>query len=159
MSIDTEKNGLASVPQIEALADQLSACADEIHARVMKDIKAHNGGPVSDAEQATARGLLDDEVLLRQRANSLYADAATYVVKTLGKPQQHVLELTAQAAEKIRKITMIGDVVGLVGGLLSLAGAAATGQAAPILVALEKIRTQVKAVQADIPKPPPVKPA
>jgi hypothetical protein len=158
MSIDTEKNGLASVPQIEALADQLSVCADEIHARVMKDIKAHNGGPVSDAEQATARSLLDDEVLLRQRANSLYADAATYVVKTLGKPQQHVLELTAQAAEKIRKITMIGDVVGLVGGLLSLAGAAATGQAAPILVALEKIRTQVKAVQADMPKPP-VKPA
>ena len=141
--------------EIEALADQLSACADQIHARVMKDIKSHNGGPFSDAEQATARALLDDELLLRQRANSLYADAATYVVKTLGKPQQHVLELTAAAAEKIRKITMIGDVVGLVGGLLSLAGAAATGQAAPILVALEKIRTQVKAVQADLPKKPP----
>lgn len=154
MSNDTEQNGLASVPQIEALADQLSACADEIHARVMKDIKAHNGGPVSDVEQATARGLLDDELLLRQRANSLYADAATYVVKTLGKPQRHVLELTAAAAEKIRKIAMIGDVVGLVGGLLSLAGAAATGQAAPILVALEKIRTQLQAVRADLPKPP-----
>jgi hypothetical protein len=41
---------------------------------------------------------------------------------------------------------------------VSVAGAAATGQAAPILVALEKIRTQVKAVQADMPKPP-VKPA
>lgn len=155
MSDNTEPNGLASVPQIEALADQLSACADEIHARVMKDIKAHNGGPFSDAEQATARALLDDELLLRQRANSLYADAATYVVKTLGKPQQHVIDLTAAAAEKIRKIAMIGDVVGLVGGLLSLAGAAATGQAAPILVALQKIRDQLKAVKADLPKPPP----
>ena len=161
MSDYTEPNGLASVPQIEALADQLSACADEIHARVMKDIKAHNGGPFSDAEQATARALLDDEVLLRQRANSLYADAATYVVKTLGEPQKHVLQLTADAAEKIRKIAMIGDVVGLVGGLLSLAGAAATGQAAPILVALKKIRDQLKAVKADLPKPPaaPTKPA
>jgi hypothetical protein len=159
MSDYTEPNGLASVPQIEALADHLSACADEIHARVMKDIKAHNGGPFSDAEQATARALLDDEVLLRQRANSLYADAATYVVKTLGEPQKHVLQLTADAAEKIRKIAMIGDVVGLVGGLLSLAGAAATGQAAPILAALDKIRTQVKAVQADMPKKPPAKPA
>jgi hypothetical protein len=161
MSDYTESNGLASVAQIEALADQLSACADEIHARVMKDIKAHNGGPFSDAEQATARALLDDEVLLRQRANSLYADAATYVVKTLGKPQQHVTQLTADAAEKIRKIAMIGDVVGLVGGLLSLAGAAATGQAAPILAALKKIRDQLKAVKADLPKPPaaPSKPA
>jgi hypothetical protein len=161
MSKDTEQNGLASVAEIEALADQLSVCADQIHARVMKDIKSHNGGPVSDAEQATARALLDDELLLRQRANSLYADAATYVVKTLGKPQQHVLELTAAAAEKIRKITLIGDVVGLVGGLLALAGAAATGQAAPILVALEKIRLQIKAVQADMPKQPaaPAKPA
>ena len=154
MSDYTEPNGLASVAQIEALADQLSACADEIHARVMKDIKAHNGGPFSDAEQATARALLDDELLLRQRANSLYADAATYVVKTLGKPQQHVMELTVAAAEKIRKIAMIGDVVGLVGGLLSLAGAAATGQAAPILAALKKIRDQLKAVKADLPKPP-----
>jgi hypothetical protein len=154
MSDTTETNGLASVSQIEALADQLSACADELHARVMKDIKAHNGGPFSDAEQATARALLDDEVLLRQRANSLYADAATYVVKTLGEPQKHVLQLTADAAEKIRKIAMIGDVVGLVGGLLALAGAAATGQAAPILVALKKIRDQLKAVKADLPKPP-----
>ena len=159
MSINPDQNGLASVAEVEALADQLSACADQIHARVMKDIKSHNGGPFSDAEQATARALLDDEVLLRQRANSLYADAATYVVKTLGKPQAHVIELTVAAAEKIRKITMIGDVVGLVGGLLSLAGAAATGQAAPILVALDKIRTHIKAVQADMPKPPPVKPA
>ncbi|MES2757037.1 MAG: hypothetical protein V4693_06655 [Pseudomonadota bacterium] len=158
MGTDTEQNGLGSVEQVEALADQLSACADQIHARVMKDIRAHSG-PFSDAEQATARALLDDELLLRQRANSLYADAATYVVKTLGKPQQHVIELTAQAAEKIRKIAVIGDVVGLVGGLLSLAGAAATGQAAPILAALAKINTQVKAVQANLPKKPPVKPA
>jgi hypothetical protein len=125
---------------------------------VMKDIKSHSG-PFTDAEQATARALLDDELLLRQRANSLYADAATFVVKTLGKPQQHVIELTAQAAEKIRKIAVIGDVVGLVGGLLSLAGAAATGQAAPILAALAKIHTQVKAVQANLPKKPPTKPA
>ena len=154
-----KQNGLATVPQIEALADQLSVCADQIHARVMKDIKAHNGGPVSDAEQATARALLDNELLLRQRANSLYADAATYVVKTLGKPQQHVMELTAAAAEKIHRITMIGDVVGLVGGLLSLAGAAATGQPVPILAALDKIRSQIKTAQADMPKKAPAKPA
>lgn len=150
----SEQNGLSNVAQVEALADQLSACADELHARVMKDIKAHKQGPFSDAEQAAARALLDDELALRQRANGLYADAATYVVKALGKPQQQVLELTAAAAEKIRKIALVGDVASLVGGLLSLAGAAATGQAAPIVLALEKIRRQIQAVESHAPAKP-----
>jgi hypothetical protein len=161
MNKDLDQNGLSDVGQIEALADELSACADQIHVRVMKDIKAHDG-PFTDAEQAMLRALLDDEVLLRQRANSLYADAATYVVKTLGKSQQHVLALTAEAAEKIRKIAVVGNAVGLVGGLLLLAGAASTGQAAPILIALAKIHTQIRAIQAlppAAPKTPPVPPA
>jgi hypothetical protein len=159
--MSNDNDGLSSVAQIEALADELSASADQIHTRVMKEIKAHDA--FTDAEQAMLRGLLDDEVLLRQRANSLYADAATYVVKALGKPQQHVLELTAAAAEKIRKIAVVGNAVGLVAGLLSLAGAVATGQAAPILAALAKIHTQIKAQQAlqppDTAKQPPVSPA
>jgi hypothetical protein len=161
MNPDTDQNGLSSVGQIEALADELSACADQLHVRVMKDIKAHDG-PFTEAEQTMLRALLDDEVLLRQRANSLYADAATYVVKTLGKSQQHVLELTAEAAEKIRKIAVVGNAVGLVGGLLTLAGAVATGQTVPILIALAKIQTQIKAVQLippAVPKKPPVPPA
>ncbi|MEO7494530.1 MAG: hypothetical protein ABIT83_16125 [Massilia sp.] len=149
----TEQAGLASVEQIEALADQLSLCADELHTTIMRSIKAHKGGTISDAEQAVARALLEDEVMLRQRANGLYADAATYVVKALGKPQQHVLDLTAAAAEKIRKIAVIGDAVGLVAGLLALAGAAATGQAAAIIAALDKIRRQVIVLKADLPKP------
>jgi hypothetical protein len=143
-----EQNGLSNIAQVEALADQLSACADEIHARVMKSIRAHKGGPISEPEQATARALLDDEVVLRQRANGLYADAATYVVKSLSQSQQHVVELTAAAAEKIRKIAMIGDVTGLVAGLLMLAGAAATGQAAGIVKALDTIGTQIKAIES-----------
>jgi hypothetical protein len=142
----TTDNGLDNVTRIEALADQLSSCADALHARVMASIKAHNGAPLSEAEQAVARALLDDEMVLRQRANSLYADSATYVVKALGAPQQHVIELTTAAAEKIRHIAQIGSVTALVAGLLALAGAAVTGQAAPILVALDKIRRQVQAM-------------
>jgi hypothetical protein len=94
--------------------------------------------------------------LLRQRANGLYADAATYIVKSLGKSQQGVVALTTAAAEKIRKIALIGDVTGLVGGLLSLAGAAATGQAVPIVIALDKIHTHIKDIEthrAGAPKP------
>jgi hypothetical protein len=151
-------SGLASVPQIVELADQLSACADQLHERIMRDIRAYDGGPVPDKVQATARALLEDELILRQRANGLYADAGTYIVKSLGKSQQGIVALTTEAAEKIRKIALIGDVTGLVAGLLHLAGAAATGQAAPILLALDKIRTQIKAVESHR-APSPGKPA
>ena len=148
------QGGLATPDQIVELADQLSACADQIHERVMREIRAYAGATVPDTVQATARGLLEDEVLLRQRANGLYADAATFIVKALGKPQSQLVRLTADAAEKIRRIGVIGEVTSLVGGLLSLAGAAATGQAVPVLMALEKIHKQVKAIEALAPKPP-----
>ena len=147
----TEQNGLSTVAQIEALADQLSAIADEIHVRVMKDIRDHKGAPISEAEQAIARGLLEDEIALRQRANGLYADAATHVVQSLSQSQQQIVMLTTDAAEKIRKIGRIADITGLVGGLIMLAGAAATGQAAPIVVALERVGKQVKKVAASSP--------
>ena len=147
------QGGLATPAQIVELADQLSACADQIHERVMREIRSYAGGPVPDPVQATARALLEDEVLLRQRANGLYADAATFIVKALGKPQSQLVQLTADAAEKIRRIGVIGEVTSLVGGLLSLAGAAATGQAVLVLMALEKIHKQVKAIEALAPKP------
>jgi hypothetical protein len=147
----TEQNGLSTAAQIEALADQLSAIADEIHARVMKDIKDHKGVPINEAEQAIARGLLEDEVQLRLRAEGLYADAATYVVQSLGKSQQQIVKLTADAAEKIRKISRIADVTGLVGGVLMLAGAAATGQPVAIVAAIERVSKQVKKVAASTP--------
>jgi hypothetical protein len=152
--------GLASVPQIVELADQLSACADQLHERIMRDIRAYDGRIVPAHVQATARALLEDELVLRQRANALYADAATLVVKSLGKSQQAVLALTTAAAEKIRKIALIGDVTGLVAGLLGLAGAAATGQAAAIVLALNKIHTHIKDIETHRkPGTPPPKPA
>jgi hypothetical protein len=141
-------SGLATVEQIVELADHLSACADRIHERVMRDIKAYHGKPVPEAQQDAARALLDDEVVLRQRANGLYADAAASIVKTLGKSQAHIIALTADAAEKIRKIALIGEVTGLVAGLLALAGAAASGQAVPVIAALVKIQAQLKLIEA-----------
>ncbi len=147
----TQANGLSTVAQIEALADQLSAIADEIHARVMKEIKDHKGTPISEAEQAIARALLEDEIALRQQANGLYADAASYVVASLGYSQQQIVKLTTDAAEKIRKIARIADLTGLVGGLLMLAGAAASGQPAPLVVALERVNKHMKKVAASTP--------
>ncbi|WP_229440747.1 hypothetical protein [Massilia sp. BSC265] len=151
---DTPGTALSSTEKIVELADHLSACADRIHERVMKEIRSYGGGAVPEKVQASARALFDDEVLLRQRANGLYADAATLIVKGLGKQQAHLVKLTADAAEKIRKIGVIGEVTGLVGGLLALAGAAATGQPVTILAAIDKIEKHGKALNALKPKPP-----
>lgn len=150
----TPQAGLSGADQVVELADQLSACADQLHERIMREIRSYQGRPVPEKVQAAMRKLLEDEVLLRQRANGLYADAASFIVKGLGKSQSHLMQLTADAAEKIRKIGLIGEVTGLVGGLLALAGAAATGQPAPIILALDRIRKSVKAIEAHAPKPP-----
>jgi len=145
-------DGLSTSQEIAELADQLSACADQIHVRVLREIRAYGGSAVPEAVQETTRALFEDEVLLRQRANSLYTDAATLIVSALGKPQAQLVKLTADAAEKIRRIGVIGEVTGLVAGLLSLAGAAATGQALPVVAALENVYKQVKKIEALAPK-------
>ncbi len=149
--MNKELSGLATAVEIEALADQLTVAADALHARVMKSIKAHNGDPISEAEQAVARLLLEDELALRQRANGLLADAAGYVVASLGQSQQALMQLTADAAEKIRKIERLRDITGLVGGLLMLAGAAATGKVPAIVTAIERVSKHVKKVAASTP--------
>ncbi len=146
--------GLSTISEVEALADQLSANADALHKRLMKEIKAHVGA-FNDADQAVVRGLNDDEQLLRQRANSLYADAAAAVVPGLAVPQKHIMALTADAAEKIRKIGKLGEVVGLVGGLLSLAGSAMAGNLGGVVSAIELVRTHAAGVATYQPKPPP----
>lgn len=147
-------SALSSVEKIVELADHLSACADQLHGRVMQEIRSYGGKPVPAKVQDRFRALFEDEVLLRQRANGLHADAAALVVKGLGKQQAHLVKLTADAAEKIRKIGVIGEVTGLVGGLLALAGAAATGQPIAILAAIDKVEKHGKTLDALKPKPP-----
>jgi uncharacterized protein YbjQ (UPF0145 family) len=149
---------LATAKQVEELADKLSACADSIHQRVMRDIRRHQGGEVPASEQTVARALLDAEIELRQRANRLYADAATCIVSSLGQPQRKLIQLTADAAAKIETITRIGDGISLVARLLGLAAAAATGQVVPILAAVELLKVQLDVIALHNP-PKPAKPA
>jgi hypothetical protein len=146
-------SGLSDADQVEALADQLSSCADELHARVMKAIRS-GGGDTPGIARELARSMLDEEALLRQRADALYADAAAHAVQGLGQTQQHVMALTAAACEQIRKIGLIGDATGLVASMLALAGAAASGQAAAIVLALEDLKRQSDAVAAHSPPAP-----
>ncbi|MBZ2207045.1 hypothetical protein [Massilia soli] len=146
--MNKETDGLSTVEEVEALADQLSVIADELHQRIMDEIRQDRSKPPSATRQAALRALFDQELVLRQRANGLYADAASLVVSALGQPQRQLAELTTRAAEKIRKIALIKDISGLVASVLGLAGAVATGQPAPIILALEKIKNKVEALDA-----------
>jgi hypothetical protein len=156
--MSNDKHGLSTPAEVEALADALSACADNLHVRLKAEAVAIGAMPDDSAmharRKAAADRLLDAEQQLRQRANSLYADAAAAVVVGLGQPQQHIAALTRDAAEQIRKIALLGDATGLVGGLLALAGGVASAQPAVALAALETIRTQLKAVKASLPPKP-----
>lgn len=145
---------LSTAAQVEQLADQLSACADNIHTRVMRDINRHKGGDVPEPEQTAARAMLDAEQELRQRANRLYTDAAACVVPSLGQPQQHLMQLTAAAAAKIATITRIGDGITLVARLLGLGAAAATGNAVLILAAINRLKLQMDVVALETPAAP-----
>ena len=157
----TPAEALSTARQVEELADQLSACADSIHERVMRDIhhsQQQHHGEVPEAEQSAARALLDAEIELRQRANRLYADAAACIVTSLGQQQQRLIALTVDAAAKIRTITRIGDGISLVARLLGLAAAASTGQVLPILAAVDLLKAQLD-VMALHNAPPPAPPA
>jgi len=146
--------GLSSMQQVVELADGLSMVADRLHERILREIRSYDDRGVPSHVQDAMRRLLDDEMVLRQRANTLYADAAAFVIQGLGQPQSRVNALTAAAAEKIRRIGVIGEVTGLVGGLLSLAGAVAAGQPTPIVLAIEKIQLRSTTLDALTPKPP-----
>ncbi|MDN4038354.1 hypothetical protein [Massilia sp. YIM B02443] len=149
-----QEGALSSMQGVIELADQLSAFADQLHERIMADIRDHGTGRFPEHTQDVLRALLDDEMLLRQRANSLYADAAAFIIHDLGRPQGQLVGLTKDAAQKIRRIGVIGEAAGLVGGLLSLAGAAMAGQPAGVVLALDKIRLHNDALQVLSPTPP-----
>jgi hypothetical protein len=153
----TPAEALSNAAQVEQLADQLTACADSIHQRVMRDIKGHHGGAIPEAEQGAARALLEAEAELRQRANRLYTDAAACIVASLGQSQQHLMQLTAEAAEKITRITRIGDSITLVARLLGLATAASTGHALAVLGAIDRLKTQLDVIAVH--NAPPAAPA
>ena len=150
----TGSRGLSSMQHVVELADGLSTVADRLHERILREIRSYDGRSVPNQVQDAMRSLLDDEMVLRQRANTLYADAAAFVIQGLDQPQGRLVALTADAAEKIRRIGVIGEVTSLVGGLLSLAGAVATGQPTPIVLALEKVHHHSTLLDTLTPSPP-----
>ena len=135
-----DASALSSMQHVIALADSVVRFADRLHERILQEIASHHDHTIPDAQQAMIRALMDDELLLRQHAHVLYLDAATFVIHDLAQPQHRLMALTTVAAEKIRRIGVIGEAIGLVGGVRLLVGSIATGQFSQVGAALEKIQ-------------------
>ena len=140
VDIANRANALSNMQCVVDLADSVVCIADDLHERILQEISGYNDRTMPDAQKALMRALTDDERLLRQYAHALYADAATFVIQDLKEPQHRLMALTAEAAEKIRRIGVIGEVTGLVGGILLLIGSIARGQFSQVGAALEKIQ-------------------
>jgi hypothetical protein len=131
------------------LADSLSANADALHRRLMRAIRRPAPGQAPDLpgiSQGAAQALFENEVALRQRANSLYLDAAVLAASGLGGHQQIMLDLTARAQQKIDQIDRLKDLVDLAAELLTLGAAVATGKPEQILKPLENLKHHIEAL-------------
>jgi hypothetical protein len=133
--------------QLETLADHLSACADALHKRLMRAIRQPTpDGALPGISQGVAQALFENEVTLRQRANSLYLDAAVLAASGLGPQQQQLLDLTAIAQKKIDRIDRLKDLVDLAAELISLGAAVATGKPEKLLTPLENLKHHIEAL-------------
>ena len=134
--------------RLEALADQLSACADALHRRLMRALRQPApDGALPGISQALAQSLFETEVRLRQRAVSLYLDAAVLAGDQLAQQQQQQLtDLAARAAALIARVDRVKDLLDLGGELISAGAAVASGKPERILPALEKLKHHIEAL-------------
>ena len=137
----------ASQVDIEALADSLSACADTLHTRLMRAIRSQppaaggQSGVIDHGlSQGAAQALFETEVSLRQRANGLYLEAATLAGSGLDGRQHQLLDLAAQAQDKIRHINRLRDLIDIMADLLALGAAVAAGKPEHLGPAVDKLR-------------------
>jgi hypothetical protein len=130
---------LKNKKEVEELADSLTLSADAIHKQLMKDIKK------GSVDQPQAQLIFQDEVILRQKANGLYIDAANCVIKNLSEPQAELVGVIAAANEKLKKMKDVERFINLVADLLVLASAAYAAKPGPLLTALEEVRKDLKA--------------
>jgi len=119
----------------------MTECADAIHSRLKKAIKN------KEIDHYTAQSIFQDEAVLRQRANSLYIDAANCTVENLSEAQQNVIALIDRAQETIKTIENTARFIDLIADLLVLAAAAYAAKPAPILAALKEVKEDIESLR------------
>jgi len=130
---------LEKAEDIEALADGLTAFADAMHKRTLKAIKA------GTMDQAAATTLFQKESSLRQKADSLYADAVQSVVVGLDLDQADLLKVIKTAKERIQAIEDLRKGMEIFGDLIVLCASVVARKPGPIVAAVKEIRDDLKA--------------
>lgn len=142
----------ATLPHdLEALADSLSASADELHQRIMRGIRQQQrleGNGKGGLSHGAAQALFENEVALRQQANSLYVDAASHSLEGMGVSQQELLRLAAEARQAIRHIERVKELAGISADLLAVAAAIAAARPEHLAAPLESLKQTLAARQA-----------
>lgn len=135
---------------IEAIADSLSASADALHARLMQLLRERDtdsgqpGAPL--ISQAAIQALFDNETALRQRAGSLYLEAAVLATTGLGGAEQQLLQVVARARRTIDKVDKVKELIELTGELLALGAALASGKPERLATPFEKVKHHLEAL-------------
>ncbi len=142
----------AALPHdLETLADSLSASADELHERIMRGIRQQqrllgsNGAPLT---HGAAQALFENEVALRQQANSLYVDAASHSLEGMGVTLPELLRLAGEAHDTIRRIDRVKELAGISADLLAMAAAIAAARPEHLAAPLESLKKQLAARHA-----------
>jgi hypothetical protein len=133
------------------LADSLSASADELHQRIMRGIRLQQrleGNGKGGLSHGAAQALFENEVALRQQANSLYVDAASHSLEGMGVSQQELLRLAAEARQAIRHIERVKELAGISADLLAVAAAIAAARPEHLAAPLESLKQTLAARQA-----------
>jgi hypothetical protein len=131
MALDTKQD-------VEQLADRLTENANESHDRLLKAIKS------KEIEPDQARAAFQQEILLRQQANSLYIDAARCIVQGFTQSQQDFIGTIDEANQRIAKIKKIAAFLDLLADILSLATAAYAAKPEPILASFKEVKQDLK---------------
>lgn len=132
---------LANRAQIEAIAAELTKCADVVHERIMHEVKQKKMG------LHEAQLIFQDEVILRQKANGLYIDAANCVVEGLAETQKSLLATIETAKQKLKNIKDITAFIDLTADLIVLAAAINTAKPSAIIAALKEVKEDVEEIK------------
>jgi hypothetical protein len=108
-----------------------------------------NGNLDQGISHGAAQALFENEVALRQRANSLYVDAAVLAVAGLGAPQRVLLDLVAAARRRIRHASLLKDVIGITADMLGLAAAIAAGKPEHLPAVVESVKERYAQLKED----------
>ncbi|KEA64994.1 hypothetical protein ADIMK_0696 [Marinobacterium lacunae] len=132
---------LANQQEVEALADKLTECANSIHEHLMAKVK--NG----ELTHPQAQIIFQDEMVLRQCANSLYIDAVNCVVEGVAESQSSLIGVVEVARDELKRIAHIAVFIDLVADLVVLVTAAYAAKPAPILAAIKEVKEDLEALE------------